>query len=180
MSAVGSSAPSTVCGWHRALWCGRHARGTGCLSESLRQAEQVQGLRLGCCNFYLQYKLGDVRIEHGPAEKGLGILTDGRLYMSQQYTLTAQKANHIPGCMWSSAASRVKEGICPSALRWETSPGALRPCVESSVHKRHRPVGVHPEEGCKHDPRDGTPPYEEGWESWDCAAWRRERSGETW
>jgi len=29
--------------------------------------------------------------------------------------------------------------------------------VESSVQKRHGPVGVHPEEGHRNDPRNGTP-----------------------
>ena len=29
--------------------------------------------------------------------------------------------------------------------------------MESSVQERHGPVGAHPEEGHKHDPRDGTP-----------------------
>ena len=32
--------------------------------------------------------------------------------------------------------------------------------MESSVQDRHGPFGVHPEEGHKNDPRDGTPPYE--------------------
>ena len=32
--------------------------------------------------------------------------------------------------------------------------------MESSVQEKHRPVGVHPEEGHKNGPRDGTPPYE--------------------
>jgi len=29
--------------------------------------------------------------------------------------------------------------------------------VESSLQERHRPVGAHPEEGHRNDPRDGTP-----------------------
>ena len=29
--------------------------------------------------------------------------------------------------------------------------------MESSVKERHRPIGAHPEEGHKNDPRDGTP-----------------------
>ena len=33
----------------------------------------------------------------------------------------------------------------------------LHPDVDSSVQKRHGPVGVHPEKGRKNDPRDGTP-----------------------
>mgnify|MGYP001852221541 CR=1 FL=1 len=38
----------------------------------------------------------------------------------------------------------------------EASPGALHLDVESSVQERHGAVGVHPEEGHKNDPRDGT------------------------
>ena len=39
----------------------------------------------------------------------------------------------------------------------ETSPGVLHPDVKSSVPERNGPVGVHPEEGYKNDPRDGIP-----------------------
>jgi len=35
-----------------------------------------------------------------------------------------------------------------------TSPRVLHPDVESSVQERHRPVGVHPEEGHKNDPKE--------------------------
>ena len=37
----------------------------------------------------------------------------------------------------------------------------LCPDVESSVQKRHGPVGVHPKEGHRNDPRDGTPLLQE-------------------
>ena len=33
--------------------------------------------------------------------------------------------------------------------------------MESSVQERHRPARVHPEEGHRNDPRDGTPLYED-------------------
>ena len=47
---------------------------------------------------------------------------------------------------WISAfvASRAMEGMCPCVLQWETSPGALRPDVESSVLGRCGAVGMHP------------------------------------
>ena len=45
----------------------------------------------------------------------------------------------------------------PLLCTGEISPGVLCPDVESSVQERHGPVGVHPEEGHKNDPRDGTP-----------------------
>jgi len=48
-------------------------------------------------------------MEHNPVEKNLGVLVDGKLDMSQQCALTAQKDNCIPGYMHSSVASRVRE-----------------------------------------------------------------------
>ncbi len=36
----------------------------------------------------------------------------------------------------------------------------LHPDVESSVQERHGPVGVHPGEGHKNEPRSGTPPLQ--------------------
>jgi len=53
--------------------------------------------------------------------------------------------------------SRVREGILPlysSLLRLHL---LLHPVVESSVWERHGFVEVHPEEGYKNDPRNGTP-----------------------
>lgn len=44
-------------------------------------------------------------------EKGLGVLVNKRLLMSQQRALIAQKAKHILGCVRSSVASRTRERI---------------------------------------------------------------------
>ena len=86
--------------------CGRHAQGTGCQPEIPRQAEQWVQMRLvrfskSKCkvlnldhgNSYYLYKLGDVRVEHGPDEKDIRVLMDGKLEINQQCALEDQKAN---------------------------------------------------------------------------------------
>ena len=50
-------------------------------------------------------------IEHSTAEKSMGVMVDGKLGMTQQYSLAAQKANHILGCI--KMASRSREVILP-------------------------------------------------------------------
>ena len=74
---------------------------------------KCKDLHLGHGNHHYQYKLGDERIEHNPAEKDLGILMDGKLNMRQQCALAAQKANRVMDCTESSTASRAREVILP-------------------------------------------------------------------
>ena len=58
-----------------------------------------------------------------------------------------------------NCGQQVKGGDpAPLLCSGEASPGVLCPDVESSVQERCGPVGVHPEEGHKNVPRDGTPP----------------------
>ena len=70
-------------------------------------------LHMSCSNLHYQYKLGNVRIEHNPAGKNLGVLVDDKLNVSQQCVLVAQKANHILGCTIRSMASKSREVILP-------------------------------------------------------------------
>ena len=66
-------------------------------------------MHLGGGNPCCQYKLGDERMEHSPAGKDLGVLVGGKLGMSLQCALTAQKANSIKRSMASSS----REAILP-------------------------------------------------------------------
>jgi len=70
-------------------------------------------LRVARGNIHYQYKLGDERIEHSPANKGLGVLMHGKLDMSQQRDLAAQKATTVLGCLKRSVAKRVREVLLP-------------------------------------------------------------------
>ena len=70
-------------------------------------------LCLGCSNPHYQYKLGYMRMECSPAKKDVRVLMDGLLDVVQQCVLTAQKVNHILGCIKSSVANRLREVILP-------------------------------------------------------------------
>jgi len=84
-------------------------------------------LHLGRGNAKHKYRLDGEWIERSPEQKDLGVLVDKGLNMTQWCALTAQKINRILGCIPSSMASRLREGILPlcSAL--------VRPHLESCV-----------------------------------------------
>ena len=117
---VGSSAPSASLLMTPS--CGVRSTHQGDL-DRLEQWAQVNLMRfnkskfkvlnLGHGNPCYQYKMGCVRIEHSPSEKDLRILADGKLDMSQQCALTAQKDNHILGCINRNVVSRLREVILP-------------------------------------------------------------------
>uniref|UniRef100_A0A663MBL4 Uncharacterized protein n=1 Tax=Athene cunicularia TaxID=194338 RepID=A0A663MBL4_ATHCN len=81
-------------------------------------------------------------MESSPAEKGLGVSVDGKLPVSQQRALAAQKGSRVLGCIQSSVGSRAREGIRP-LCSGETPPGVLCPALGAPTSEGHGPARRH-------------------------------------
>ena len=133
------------------MWCSRQAGGKGCAIQ--RDLDRLE--RWACANFMNfnkakvqdpthvsgnpnhKYRLGRKWIESSPVEKDLGISMNGKLTMSQQCALTAQKANRVLGCIKRNVTSRSREGIHPPLLYCcETPP--LQCCVQLWGHQHKK------------------------------------------
>ena len=139
-------------------------------------------LHMGWGNPKHKCRLGGGWIESSSEEKDLGVLVNDKLNMTRQCVLAAQKASCLLGCIPSSAGSRVTEVIMPfySALLWWDPPWS--PVCSSGALSTGRTWT------CWSWSRGGPQKWSEdwntsavrkGWDSWGCAACRREGSGDT-
>ena len=97
-----------------------------CVNPMKINKAKCKVLHVGRDNPKHKHRLGGEWLESSPEEKDLGGPVDAHC-MSRQRALAAQKANCILGCIQSSVASRVREGILP------LYPALVRPHLESGV-----------------------------------------------
>ena len=68
-------------------------------------------LHLGQGNPRHEHRLSAQWVDSSLEEQNVGVLEDEKLNRSQQYALTAQKTNHVLGCLKRGAASWAREVI---------------------------------------------------------------------
>lgn len=91
------------------------------------QQDQGRGPARGLRQSKHKYRLVREYIKSSSGEKDLGAFVDKMFSMSQQYVLTAQKVNHVPGCIKQRVASRSREMILTPYAAF------LRPHVEFCI-----------------------------------------------
>ena len=79
-------------------------------------------LPMGRGNPRHKHRLGEEGLESSPKEKDLGVLVGGKLPVSQQHALAAQKATRVLGCTQSSVGRRARGGDSPPLLRSRETP----------------------------------------------------------
>ena len=130
-----------------------------CAQENIMRFNKAKRkfLLLGCSNLHYQYKLEEERIEYNLAEENLGVLMDGKLDMSQQFVLAAQKANYIIGCIKGSMARRSKVVIL--LLYSVLMRSHLEYCIQMWSPQYRRDMDLLKcVQRTENDPRDGTSP----------------------
>ena len=131
-----------------------HPEGPGQAGEggraNLMEFNKAKGkvLPVGWDNPQHKPRLGEEWMESSPQEKDLGVLVGGKLPVSQQRALAAQKATCVLGCTQSSVGSRARGGFSPSALLSGDPPAVLGPALGAPT-SGHGPARVGPEEATK-------------------------------
>ena len=89
-------------------------------------------LHMGWGNPKHKYRLGREWIESSPEEKGLGVLVDEKLHMTQQCGLAAQKGQPYPGLHQGKLGQQIEGGDSAPLLHSRETPlGVLHPALEA-------------------------------------------------